>query len=234
MRRGSPGPRPEPEANTGHFPPETGAPVPGGRNAQEQRNNSKRSSRNPSACLAGGRRRHGPPATCKPASGATRIGARAEARAHARPRRRRLSGAVTTGAGVRDAGGGPCRRRITRVEEPKEPSEAHAGSLVGVGSGGRGRHERLGLPCVYHPYGAAVRTTIPRGNDRFYPSLWALGSRGPGRRSGSTRRDRTTGRDRLSARGGARARGRHMAVTNGPTGAAILKGRRGKISGLRG
>jgi hypothetical protein len=25
--------------------------------------------------------------------------------------------------------------RITRVEEPKEPSEAHAGSLVGVGSG---------------------------------------------------------------------------------------------------
>ena len=57
-RGGAPATRPEPQAKTDPFPPGTGAPVPGGRYAQEQRRNSGRSPRNLRA--SSGRR---PPAT---------------------------------------------------------------------------------------------------------------------------------------------------------------------------
>jgi hypothetical protein len=72
-------------------------------------NNSNDSPETRGRVLADGRRQLWPPATSPPESGATRIGA---------------------AAGGRDAGRGPCWRRITRVEKPKKPSEAHAGPLV--------------------------------------------------------------------------------------------------------
>ena len=56
-RGGAPATRPEPQAKTGPFPPGTGAPVPGGRYAQEQRRNSGRSPRNLRASSDGRRRR---------------------------------------------------------------------------------------------------------------------------------------------------------------------------------
>jgi hypothetical protein len=48
-RSGAPGTRPEPQAKTGSFLPETGPPVSGGRDAQDQRKNRKRPPRNPRA-----------------------------------------------------------------------------------------------------------------------------------------------------------------------------------------
>jgi hypothetical protein len=141
--------------------------------------------------LAGGRRRRWPPATLKSESGATRIEALAKVRADSRPRCCRPSGAVAAaGAGGRD-GGGFCRSRIRRVEEP---SESHAGFLV-VSGPARTVPPPLEIILIAARSGHEFRA----GTIVFCPSLWAPGlAGGPGRRSGSPRGDRTTGRDRLA------------------------------------
>jgi hypothetical protein len=140
-----------------------------------------------------------PPATSQPESGDTRIGAAAGVRAHSLPRRRRRGGAVAAaGLGGRDTSGGPCRRRITRVEKPKRPSAAHAESLVVLGPGdGAGTNISTSL-WISSPWRRGSDHNSAREPSLSCTSLWAPGSGGTGPAFREDEGGSTTGLDRLS------------------------------------
>jgi hypothetical protein len=144
--------------------------------------------------LAGGRRRLWPPATSRPESSETSIGALPGASAHSRPRRRRRSGAgAPSGAGGRDTGGGPSGG-ASGESKAKEAKRGSCG-VPGVGSGGRGRHEHLRLPMDIISIAAWSDLRIRAGTIGFSPPS---GHRARGDRAGFREHegDRTTGRDR--------------------------------------
>jgi hypothetical protein len=136
-RGGAPATREEPRAKTGPFPPETGAPVSGGGDAQDQRKNSKRSPRNPSA--SSGRR---PTAT-----GATRDVPTRERRHPDRGTRRGRGprASATPAAGRR--GGGRRRAKQRRLRSLRDaPPRVEGPSLVFANSSICQRASRLNPP----------------------------------------------------------------------------------------
>jgi hypothetical protein len=149
-RTGAPSTRPEPQAKTGLFPPETGARFSGGGDTQDQRNNSKRFPRNPRA--SSGRR---PTATLTTRDVPTRE------RRHPDRGARRGIGQFASATPPAAGRSGPCRRR-GKGRRPRSLSDAdHASKEAkrdscrvprGVASGERGRHQQFGPPCISSPW----------------------------------------------------------------------------------
>jgi hypothetical protein len=185
-------------APTGPFPPETGAPIPGGRDAQELKNNRERPPRNPRACS--GRR---PTATLATRDVPTRERRHPDRGAH---RGAGQLASATPPAEWRSGGGrrrGKQRRRRSLPEAhqasrgAKGAKPAYAGFLVVWRPGdGAGSNISASL-CISSLWRRGRATDSERERSLLHLPV-GTGLGGQGRRSGSPRRDRTTGRDRFA------------------------------------
>jgi hypothetical protein len=186
------GTRPEPRAKPGPFPSGTDAPVLGGRFAEEHRRKQQRFPRNPR--VSSGKWPTATSATPDVPSRERRCTDRGARRGRGQLSSEAPPAEREAGAGSRGDGQGPCRRRITQVEIPKKPSEAHAGSLVMLGpEDGAGTHSSASL-CISSPSRRGQVTDSSRGPSLFHlPVGTGIGGTGPAFREHEEGSDDRTG-----------------------------------------